>query len=361
MMLQEAIDFQEYYRCYYVGGRVRVMPYEPRNPHHLRYVQDAQPNPELIATIEDYVIRLCETLGYDFNTVEFAVRDGVPYAIDFCNPAPDAELNSVGAENFEWVVENAAQFAIERALEHEENSDNLTWGIFIEHGIQGGSMEVEKVEDNPAGFIADEVIAILEAELEGAIQEELEGLSKEQIEQLLDGDFIEELAEEAIEEILEEIVELFEEDDEEDEDEESEDEAVADTTDSTGEAVGEEEEEEDEEEDETSEESEEDEEENETSEENKEEEVTEKPADSKTALFAIIGTATEAEKNDLKKIKGVGAILEKALNAVGVFTFEQVSKMGDAEYDLLDDLVPSTKGRPKRDDWAGQAKTFITA
>ncbi len=35
-------------------------------------------------------------LGYDFNTVEFAVRDGIPYAIDFCNPAPDADVNSVG-------------------------------------------------------------------------------------------------------------------------------------------------------------------------------------------------------------------------------------------------------------------------
>ena len=55
-------------------------------------------------------------LGYDFNTVELAVRDGVPYAIDFCNPAPDAERTSVGEENFEWVVETAANYAIEKAL-----------------------------------------------------------------------------------------------------------------------------------------------------------------------------------------------------------------------------------------------------
>ena len=60
-----------------------------------------------------------------------AVRDGVPYAIDFCNPAPDADVNSVGQENFDWVVENAAMMAIRRAKGHVENANNLTWGNFI--------------------------------------------------------------------------------------------------------------------------------------------------------------------------------------------------------------------------------------
>lgn len=55
-------------------------------------------------------------LGYDFNTVEFAVRDGIPYAIDFCNPAPDADKNSVGEENFAWIVEHAAKLAIEKRM-----------------------------------------------------------------------------------------------------------------------------------------------------------------------------------------------------------------------------------------------------
>ena len=62
-------------------------------------------------------LTLCRALGYDLNTVEFAVEDGVPYAIDFMNPAPDAALESVGPENFEWVVANVAQMAVERALE----------------------------------------------------------------------------------------------------------------------------------------------------------------------------------------------------------------------------------------------------
>lgn len=132
MMLQEEIKFEEYYRCYCIGGKyVRIMPYEPRNPHHLRYVADFSPTPERYKEMEDIVLRICRYLGYDFNTVELAVRNGVPYAIDFCNPAPDAEVTSVGQANFDWVVETAANYAIEKAMEHKENTDNLTWGEYI--------------------------------------------------------------------------------------------------------------------------------------------------------------------------------------------------------------------------------------
>ncbi len=132
MMLQEEIKFEEYYRCYCIGGKyVRIMPYEPRNPHHLRYVADFKPSPEKYKQMEDIVLRICRYLGYDFNTVELALRDGVPYAIDFCNPAPDAEVSSVGQENFEWVVETAATYAIEKAQAHVDGADNLTWGEYI--------------------------------------------------------------------------------------------------------------------------------------------------------------------------------------------------------------------------------------
>ncbi len=312
MMLQENIDFEDYYRCYYVGGRVRVMPYEPRNPHHLRYVQDAEPNPETLATIEDYVVRLCEALGYDFNTVEFAVRDGIPYAIDFCNPAPDAELTSVGQENFDWVVTTAAEFAIERALEQEPELDNLSWGMFVENGVFGGDMRIEKVKENKAGTLADEVLSLMGEELEEAIEETFEALTDEQIEKVMEADFAEELAEEAVEEIIEEIEELFEEEDE-DKGEASTDDSIE--TEAT-------------------------------------EEVEE---DAKTTLLSNIGKATAAEKDDLKKIKGVGPKLEGILNDLGIFTFEQVSKMTNKEYDLVDSLLSAFKGRGKRDDWAGQA------
>jgi glutathione synthase/RimK-type ligase-like ATP-grasp enzyme len=134
MMLQEEIKFDEYYRCYCIGGKyVRIMPYEPRNPHHLRYVANFTPSPERYKLMEDIVLRICHYLGYDFNTVELAIRDGIPYAIDFCNPAPDAEVTSVGQENFDWVVETSANYAIEKALEHKDDMDNLTWGTYIKN------------------------------------------------------------------------------------------------------------------------------------------------------------------------------------------------------------------------------------
>jgi hypothetical protein len=132
MLLQEEIIFEEYYRCYCIGGKyVRIMPYEPRNPHHLRYEALFNPSPQLLQEMTDIVIRINQYLGYDFNTVELAVRNGIPFAIDFCNPAPDADKASVGEENFEWVVETAANFAIERAQTQLPGRDNLTWGEFV--------------------------------------------------------------------------------------------------------------------------------------------------------------------------------------------------------------------------------------
>ncbi|MEM8523620.1 MAG: hypothetical protein AAGG68_03200 [Bacteroidota bacterium] len=136
MMLQENIDFTSYFRCYGIGGKyVRIMHYEPRNPHHLRYAAHFDISQELHDKMEQLVLKICNGLGYDFNTVEFAVRDGVPYAIDFCNPAPDADIHSVGQANFDWVVETAATFAIEKAQAQVPGQDNLTWGKFIRSSV----------------------------------------------------------------------------------------------------------------------------------------------------------------------------------------------------------------------------------
>lgn len=132
MLLQEEIVFESYYRCYCIGRKhVHIMPYEPRNPHHLRYEADFKPSAKLLKTMKEIVLKINQYLGYDFNTVELAVRNGVPYAIDFCNPAPDADLKSVGQENFEWVVENAANYAIEVAQHIREGESNLSWGEYI--------------------------------------------------------------------------------------------------------------------------------------------------------------------------------------------------------------------------------------
>jgi len=134
MTLQHGVEFEEYYRCYVVGQeKVHVMKYNPNAPFHERYVKG---NPPPSSTkLEERIIsgaqQLCRALGYDFNTVEFAVEGGVPYAIDFMNPAPDADVNSVGRENFEWVVNAIADLAIAKARSNENPVRELRWAGFL--------------------------------------------------------------------------------------------------------------------------------------------------------------------------------------------------------------------------------------
>jgi hypothetical protein len=107
------------------------MRYDPGQPHHLRYVPGNPPPEEgLRARITRDALSLCRALGYDLNTVEFAVEDGVPYAIDFMNPAPDAGLESVGPENFEWIVDAVSRMAIDRA-QQPVKTPNFSWATFL--------------------------------------------------------------------------------------------------------------------------------------------------------------------------------------------------------------------------------------
>ena len=133
MTLQAEVNFEAYFRCFVVGGEhVRVMPYDPRQPHERRYVQDPPAYaPELLGRVEADAIKLCRALGYDMNTVEFAVENGVPYAIDFMNPVPDADYHSVGAENFEWMVEHMADLAVARAQQASPQRADFHWSRFL--------------------------------------------------------------------------------------------------------------------------------------------------------------------------------------------------------------------------------------
>lgn len=114
MMLQEFIDFEHYVRCFVVGKRY-VLPIR-YNPVERRYLLDHR---HLTASLGERVvedcIRLNQALGYDLNTVEFAIREGVPYAIDFMNPVPQAHPEVITMEYFRWVVERLARVAIEYA------------------------------------------------------------------------------------------------------------------------------------------------------------------------------------------------------------------------------------------------------
>jgi hypothetical protein len=118
MTLQEGIEYDHFVRCYCVGKeKVLIMPYDPSKPYlsGMQYVDvDDYLTPELHARVEKDVKTICKALGYDLNTVEFAIKDGIPYAIDFMNPAPDAELASVGEKNHRWIVDNMTEFILKK-------------------------------------------------------------------------------------------------------------------------------------------------------------------------------------------------------------------------------------------------------
>src|SRR5215204_2634284 len=134
MTLQEGIEYDHFVRCYCVGQeKVLVMPYDPSKPYlsGMQYVNiENYLTPELHQRVERDVIAICKALGYDLNTVEFAIKDGVPYAIDFMNPAPDAELASVGEYNHNWIVDNMTEF-IFRKLQAGTDTPEYRWSAIL--------------------------------------------------------------------------------------------------------------------------------------------------------------------------------------------------------------------------------------
>jgi hypothetical protein len=134
MTLQESVEFDQFVRCYCIGQEeVMIMAYDPRKPYLSgeQYVYD--PNylsPQLTARVSHDVRTLCSALGYDINTVEFAIKDSVPYAIDFMNPAPDAELQSVGAFYHGWVTEAVTNLVFKRLHESVEQP-RYRWDAFL--------------------------------------------------------------------------------------------------------------------------------------------------------------------------------------------------------------------------------------
>ena len=145
MTLQEGIEFDQFVRCYCVGQeKVLIMPYDPSKPYlsGMQYVNvDDYLSPELHARVEKDVITICKALGYDLNTVEFAIKDGIPYAIDFMNPAPDAEIASVGESNHNWIVNAMTEFILEK-LEKGFQTPEYRWSALLNPPVETAKKKV---------------------------------------------------------------------------------------------------------------------------------------------------------------------------------------------------------------------------
>lgn len=119
MIVQEFIEWEEFVRCICIGRKhVAPIKYDPRE----RRYHDTEEflTPELRRQIIRQSRKLVRALGYDMNSVEWAIRDGIPYAIDFMNPAPDFDINSLGPKWFEWALQRMADVTIAMALEEPE-------------------------------------------------------------------------------------------------------------------------------------------------------------------------------------------------------------------------------------------------
>jgi hypothetical protein len=126
MTLQQFIHFDQYVRCF-TFGKTDIVPVR-YDPHERRYlVEHSYLTPELGARIITDAQTLNTALGYEMNTIEFAVENGVPYAIDFLNPAPDFERDRITPHYFEIVVEKMAQLVIDRALSGKPSQSWPRW------------------------------------------------------------------------------------------------------------------------------------------------------------------------------------------------------------------------------------------
>jgi len=131
MIVQEFIEWDQYIRCMCLGQR-QVLPIK-YNPHERRYyVEHDHLTPELGERIVEDSLQLVRALGYDMNTVEWAVRDGIPYAIDFMNPAPDMDVNSLTPFYFDWVIQNMANMSIRLAQNPQPQIKELKWNALFD-------------------------------------------------------------------------------------------------------------------------------------------------------------------------------------------------------------------------------------
>ena len=136
MIVQEFIEWDEFVRCLCIGQEdIHPIKYDPRDR---RYIPgDDFLAPQLRTRVINDALTICRALGYDMNSIEFAIRDGVPYAIDFMNPAPDMDINSLTPTYFDWVVQHMADLAIALAKKPRRQVKDLKWEKMFTKGRKG--------------------------------------------------------------------------------------------------------------------------------------------------------------------------------------------------------------------------------
>jgi predicted flap endonuclease-1-like 5' DNA nuclease len=75
--------------------------------------------------------------------------------------------------------------------------------------------------------------------------------------------------------------------------------------------------------------------------------------------YKSFGIATEAEKDDLKMISGIGPLIEGRLHTLDIFTFRQISKFTPRDIEAINKAIIYFSGRIEKDEWVAQAKELL--
>jgi hypothetical protein len=155
MIVQEFIEWEQFIRCICIGQE-KVMPikYDPKERKY--HVEHDHLSPELGKRVVDDSLKLVRALGYDMNSMEWAVRDGIPYAIDFMNPAPDMDIYSLTPHYFDWVVQAMADMAIDLAKNPRRQVKEMRWQELFAGSRESGAAQGGVVDNGSS--VGDEPV-----------------------------------------------------------------------------------------------------------------------------------------------------------------------------------------------------------
>ena len=76
--------------------------------------------------------------------------------------------------------------------------------------------------------------------------------------------------------------------------------------------------------------------------------------------LSLIGHGTPSTPDDLTKIEGIGPYVEERLNNIGIYNYEQISKLQPNEIRIITELIEFFPGRIERDKWVEQCNKLMS-
>jgi hypothetical protein len=131
------VPFDAFVRCVGLGPQTRIISYDPGAPLHERY----QSQTDLVAAgliseddaqlIRDTTLTINTFFGWDFNSCELILKDGVWHPFDFANPCPDSQVTSLHV-HFPWMVLAKIRWSLFCAATKRPMRQNLDWTPYYE-------------------------------------------------------------------------------------------------------------------------------------------------------------------------------------------------------------------------------------